>query len=170
MSNNNGHKMKGLCKSFKFISQIFVVTKDREMEIGFPTDVKHVAHIGWDNQSTNAPSWMNEFRTASEFSNTSLSLGDAKDINRVSGTTWGSQDFEQSMIQPEFVRDSSVPTPSDIPKAPSSKKHKKVKKNKLSSTNSPRSSSNSPSARSSSSSSRLASKTRSTTLMATVQM
>ncbi|KAI3866004.1 hypothetical protein MKX03_019529 [Papaver bracteatum] len=167
---NNGHKMKGLCKSFKFISQIFVVTKDREMEIGFPTDVKHVAHIGWDNQSTNAPSWMNEFRTASEFSNTSLSLGDAKDINRVSGTTWGSQDFEQSMMQPAFTRDSSVSTPSDIPKAPSSKKQKKVKKNKLSSTNSPRSSSNSPSARSSSSSSRLASKTRSATLMATVQM
>ncbi|MCL7035587.1 hypothetical protein MKW94_028826 [Papaver nudicaule] len=168
---NNQNKMKGICKSFKFISQIFVVTKEREMEIGFPTDVKHVAHIGWDNQSTNAPSWMNEFRTASEFSNTSLSLGDAKDINRVSGTTWGSQDFEQSMVRPTsdmFPRD-SVPTPTDIPKAPSSKKQKKVKKNKLSATNSPRSS-NSPSARSSSSSSRLASKSRSASLMATVQM
>lgn len=28
------------------------------MEIGYPTDVKHVAHIGWDGQSSNAPSWV----------------------------------------------------------------------------------------------------------------
>lgn len=28
------------------------------MEIGYPTDVKHVAHIGWDGQSGSAPSWV----------------------------------------------------------------------------------------------------------------
>ncbi len=28
------------------------------MQIGFPTDVKHVAHIGWDGPSTNTPSWV----------------------------------------------------------------------------------------------------------------
>lgn len=28
------------------------------MEIGFPTDVKHVAHIGWDGPSDSAPSWV----------------------------------------------------------------------------------------------------------------
>lgn len=28
------------------------------MEIGYPTDVKHVAHIGWDGQSGTAPSWV----------------------------------------------------------------------------------------------------------------
>ena len=29
------------------------------MQIGFPTDVKHVAHIGWDGPSVNsAPSWV----------------------------------------------------------------------------------------------------------------
>lgn len=28
------------------------------MEIGYPTDVRHVAHIGWDSGSTNAPSWV----------------------------------------------------------------------------------------------------------------
>ncbi|CAK9320940.1 unnamed protein product [Citrullus colocynthis] len=56
-------KMKGIYKSFKYITQIFVV-KDRDMEIGYPTDVKHVAHIGLDNSSPSAsvPSWMNEFK------------------------------------------------------------------------------------------------------------
>ena len=30
------------------------------MQIGLPTDVKHVAHIGWDGPSVNsAPSWVN---------------------------------------------------------------------------------------------------------------
>ena len=30
------------------------------MEIGYPTDVKHVAHIGWDGgPSVNTPSWVN---------------------------------------------------------------------------------------------------------------
>ncbi|KAH1055718.1 hypothetical protein J1N35_033783 [Gossypium stocksii] len=33
------------------------------MEIGNPTDVKHVAHIGLDSSSDTAPSWMNEFKT-----------------------------------------------------------------------------------------------------------
>ncbi|KAK2991083.1 hypothetical protein RJ640_022469 [Escallonia rubra] len=27
----------------------------KEMEIGFPTDVKHVAHIGWDGSTTTNP-------------------------------------------------------------------------------------------------------------------
>lgn len=35
---------------------VAIVVKDREMEIGYPTDVKHVAHIGWDGQSGTAPS------------------------------------------------------------------------------------------------------------------
>lgn len=34
------------------------VVKEREMEIGYPTDVKHVAHIGWDGHSGSAPSWV----------------------------------------------------------------------------------------------------------------
>lgn len=34
--------------------------KEEEIEIGNPTDVKHVAHIGWDGPSANAtaPSWV----------------------------------------------------------------------------------------------------------------
>jgi P21-Rho-binding domain len=35
------------------------VYKEHEMEIGFPTDVQHVAHIGWDGQNiANNPSWV----------------------------------------------------------------------------------------------------------------
>lgn len=39
----------------------FVVIKDREMEmeIGYPTDVKHVTHIGPDGLSGgSAPTWV----------------------------------------------------------------------------------------------------------------
>ncbi|KAF7825356.1 CRIB domain-containing protein RIC1-like isoform X1 [Senna tora] len=33
--------------------------EEDEIKIGFPTDVKHVAHIGMDGPSANAPSWLN---------------------------------------------------------------------------------------------------------------
>jgi hypothetical protein len=36
----------------------FADEKEQEMQIGLPTDVKHVAHIGWDGPSANAPSWV----------------------------------------------------------------------------------------------------------------
>uniref|UniRef100_M1ASI6 P21-rho-binding domain-containing protein n=1 Tax=Solanum tuberosum TaxID=4113 RepID=M1ASI6_SOLTU len=52
-----GNKMKGIIKGFKYMFNNFAV-KERELEIGCPTDVKHVAHIGWDGQSGNAPSWV----------------------------------------------------------------------------------------------------------------
>ncbi|URD83020.1 Plastocyanin-like domain [Musa troglodytarum] len=55
-------KMKGLLKGIKYFTHIFV-HKEHEMEIGYPTDVKHVAHIGFDN-----PFWMDEFKSASDFS------------------------------------------------------------------------------------------------------
>jgi hypothetical protein len=37
---------------------VVVVVKEREIEIGYPTDVKHVAHIGLDGTSGSAPSWV----------------------------------------------------------------------------------------------------------------
>ncbi|CAN6462083.1 unnamed protein product [Victoria cruziana] len=62
-----GTKMKGLLKGLRYISQIFEPNcKEHEMEIGYPTDVKHVAHIGWDGPSVNTPSWMKEFGKASD--------------------------------------------------------------------------------------------------------
>ncbi|XP_058093322.1 CRIB domain-containing protein RIC4-like [Magnolia sinica] len=46
-----------LIKGFKSFSQLFVYKEEEEdvkmdMEIGFPTDVKHVTHIGWDGSTT----------------------------------------------------------------------------------------------------------------------
>ncbi|KAK3441136.1 hypothetical protein EUGRSUZ_B01569 [Eucalyptus grandis] len=56
-------KVKGLLKGLRYISQIFDADddgKEPEMKIGFPTDVKHVAHIGCDGASVkkNSPSWV----------------------------------------------------------------------------------------------------------------
>ncbi|KAI7744459.1 hypothetical protein M8C21_016590 [Ambrosia artemisiifolia] len=60
--------MKGLLKGLRYISEIFEADNDKEPEIqiGAPTDVKHVAHIGCDGPSSNAPSWMNEFQGSSD--------------------------------------------------------------------------------------------------------
>ncbi|XP_047952255.1 CRIB domain-containing protein RIC10-like isoform X2 [Salvia hispanica] len=72
-----GTKMKGIYKGVKYsITQMFV--KEPELEIGGPTDVKHVAHIGMDGSSGNAPSWMNEYKTGSDFAATSLELGESQ--------------------------------------------------------------------------------------------
>ncbi|XP_008794628.3 CRIB domain-containing protein RIC4-like [Phoenix dactylifera] len=50
-----------LIKSFKSLSQLFEIYKedDEEMEIGFPTDVQHVSHVGWDgfNNVSSMKSW-----------------------------------------------------------------------------------------------------------------
>ncbi|KAL5578934.1 hypothetical protein UlMin_011376 [Ulmus minor] len=132
-------KMKGIYKSFKFISQIFVV-KEREMEIGYPTDVKHVAHIGWDGPSGSAPSWMTEFKTAPDFSATSLvNIGEGRDSNAIS--TWSSQDFEQSMGQ-----QTTAEMFSDLASNEARSVSKKTKRKKCKSASSP-SSSTSPSSR-----------------------
>ncbi|KAH0470568.1 hypothetical protein IEQ34_000291 [Dendrobium chrysotoxum] len=59
-----GAKMKkGIYKGLRYFSNIFD-PKEQEMQIGYPTNVKHVAHIGWEGPSENAPSWMNDFRSA----------------------------------------------------------------------------------------------------------
>lgn len=36
----------------------FADDKEPEMQIGLPTDVKHVAHIGIDGASANKPTWV----------------------------------------------------------------------------------------------------------------
>ncbi|EXC29933.1 hypothetical protein L484_015126 [Morus notabilis] len=43
-----------LFKGFKNFSQFFVYKEElkMDMEIGGPTDVKHVTHIGWDGSAT----------------------------------------------------------------------------------------------------------------------
>ncbi|KAI9180941.1 hypothetical protein LWI28_009565 [Acer negundo] len=64
--------------------------KETDMQIGFPTDVKHVAHIGWDGPSVNSPSWMNEFKAAPGFQ--SQPLGDPGEIKDESEIQWVSED------------------------------------------------------------------------------
>ncbi|XP_019172486.1 PREDICTED: CRIB domain-containing protein RIC4-like [Ipomoea nil] len=51
-----------LTRGLKSLSQVFVYKEEseeeeeeKEMEIGFPTDVKHVTHIGWDGSTTINP-------------------------------------------------------------------------------------------------------------------
>ncbi|XP_027160625.1 CRIB domain-containing protein RIC10 [Coffea eugenioides] len=130
-----GTKMKGICKGFnKYISQMFVV-KEREMEIGYPTDVKHVAHIGWDGPSGSAPSWMNEFKTGPDFTATSIGNSGA------ALSPWSSQDFGESMghrSTSEMYKD--IPS-TDLPNIPKAKQKRKKSK----STSSPRSNSSSSS-------------------------
>ncbi|XP_024968428.1 CRIB domain-containing protein RIC6-like [Cynara cardunculus var. scolymus] len=57
-----GTKVKGFFKGLKNISNIFDEEKEeQEIQIGMPTDVKHVAHIGGDGPAVESPSWMKEF-------------------------------------------------------------------------------------------------------------
>ncbi|KAL0407281.1 UNVERIFIED_CONTAM: CRIB domain-containing protein RIC10 [Sesamum latifolium] len=133
-----GTKMKGIYKGFKYtLSQIFVV-KEREMEIGYPTDVKHVAHIGWDGPSGNAPTWMNEFKTGPDFA--AMSIGNSGSAL----SPWSSQDFGESMRQ-QSESDMFKDTPSA--ELPSIKKKEKRKKSKSTSSQKSISSSSSMSSR-----------------------
>ncbi|XP_039043614.1 CRIB domain-containing protein RIC4-like isoform X2 [Hibiscus syriacus] len=53
-----------LFKGFKTFSQLFEMEEEEDMEIGLPTDVKHVAHVGLDkSESSNSSrgSWDNLF-------------------------------------------------------------------------------------------------------------
>ncbi|KAJ0959716.1 hypothetical protein J5N97_000617 [Dioscorea zingiberensis] len=112
-------KIKGFFKGIKYISHFFVV-KEHEMEIGCPTDVRHVAHVGWDNSSVNAPTWMNEFKTSSDFS--SSTVGNFAGMS--TETSWASQDFQQL---PLIVKDSSSTASLEIPRVPKTTKRKKSK-------------------------------------------
>ncbi|KAI3456423.1 hypothetical protein Pfo_013086 [Paulownia fortunei] len=129
-----GTAMKGIYKGFKYTLSQFFVVKEREMEIGYPTDVKHVAHIGWDGPSGSAPSWMNEFKTGPDFAATSIgNSGSAL-------SPWSSQDFGESMWQQsgsEMFKD--IP-PTELPPIKKKQKRKKSK-----STSSPKSNSGSSS-------------------------
>ncbi|KAL7608129.1 hypothetical protein Lser_V15G12204 [Lactuca serriola] len=70
---------------FRLLPPLITDLDEREMEIGYPTDVKHAAHIGWDGSSSSAPSWMNEFKTTPNFAATAIG-------NSASGlSAWSSQ-------------------------------------------------------------------------------
>ncbi|KAA8527785.1 hypothetical protein F0562_035346 [Nyssa sinensis] len=67
--------------------------KEPEMQIGHPTDVKHVAHIGSDGPSANQPSWLNEFKTTSE-----PSPGMLRNVGVVNPATESSAKEDSSML------------------------------------------------------------------------
>uniref|UniRef100_A0A0E0JVV6 CRIB domain-containing protein n=1 Tax=Oryza punctata TaxID=4537 RepID=A0A0E0JVV6_ORYPU len=95
----------------------FGVHKEHEMEIGYPTDVKHVAHIGLGTSDT-SPSWMNEFTGTEDLSTGSLSTTAPS-----RQTSWASLDFEQprSMLPIEILPEKSgqeAPSCPDIPRGP----------------------------------------------------
>uniref|UniRef100_A0A0E0KVJ5 CRIB domain-containing protein n=1 Tax=Oryza punctata TaxID=4537 RepID=A0A0E0KVJ5_ORYPU len=142
------YKMKGIFKGLKVISQIFVV-KEHEMQIGSPTDVKHVAHIGWDGLTGNAsPSWMNDIRASSEL----LSLGN---FAPSAGTSWASQDFDQPRDSSSFATPSEntslqqqdAAPPPDIPRPPAARKTRRKRRSTSDCPVPPPSSSSSSSAR-----------------------
>ncbi|CAN4078312.1 unnamed protein product [Withania somnifera] len=117
------------CCCFYLYSVSHLVVKEREIEIGYPTDVKHVAHIGWDGQSGNAPSWMNEFKTGPDFAATSI--GNSGSAH----SPWTSQDYTGSMSQQPASDLYRGIAPSVVPK--------KQKRRKPKLTSSPRSGSSS---------------------------
>lgn len=53
------------------------------MEIGYPTDVKHVAHIGWDGPSVGGPSLIDELKPSPDFS-----TGPLKEFGQPVGSDW----------------------------------------------------------------------------------
>lgn len=111
--------MKGLLKGLRYISQIFEKEdeeeEEEEMQIGFPTDVKHVAHIGWDGPAVSSPSWMNEFKGTPEAA--SNPLNPVKQKER-SGSKSPSQDYNSTS------GDSSARNGPDLPK-PSRRRNSK---------------------------------------------
>ncbi|EEF47410.1 CRIB domain-containing protein RIC4 [Ricinus communis] len=55
---NISNRFHRIVKGFKTFSQLFVYEEEieeLEMEIGLPTDVKHVTHIGWDGSANTNP-------------------------------------------------------------------------------------------------------------------
>uniref|UniRef100_A0A1S3Y8N9 CRIB domain-containing protein RIC6-like n=1 Tax=Nicotiana tabacum TaxID=4097 RepID=A0A1S3Y8N9_TOBAC len=83
-------KVKGLLKGLRYISQVFDQDKEKEMQIGFPTDVKHVAHIGWDGPSVDNPSWMKEFKSPGAFQSAPL-VPPPGDLKENSDIKWVSE-------------------------------------------------------------------------------
>ncbi|KAL5199803.1 hypothetical protein ABZP36_021006 [Zizania latifolia] len=97
-------KIKGIFKGLKIISQIFALHKQREMEIGYPTDVRHVSHIDVGTSDA-CPSWMSAFRGLEE-----LPAGSMSSVAQSRQTSWASLDFEQPprcMMPMEFYQDKS---------------------------------------------------------------
>ncbi|KAM1248932.1 hypothetical protein ACFX2I_031661 [Malus domestica] len=104
--------MQRLIRSIKSLSQIFVYKEEieeeeeeGEMEIGLPTDVKHVTHIGLDGSATTnttanplkASSWENNFNTPEILSFPSISLKQFE-LAMAAQTTHQPQQQQQQLV------------------------------------------------------------------------
>ncbi|KAK4791823.1 hypothetical protein SAY86_032236 [Trapa natans] len=90
-------KEKGLLKGLRYISQMFDNEKRQEIQIGNPTDVKHVAHIGWDGPSTNsAPAWMTEFKSSTGVGVSTAPLGSSRSRKEDGTSSVSSKDIPKS--------------------------------------------------------------------------
>ncbi|PIN04712.1 hypothetical protein CDL12_22753 [Handroanthus impetiginosus] len=123
-------KMKGLFKGLRYISQIFEEDKEQEMQIGFPTDVKHVAHIGWDGPSVESPSWMKEFKSPT--GSQSAPLGPPGDSRGDPEIKWVSEESRRGAR----ATDSPGRDPSEAPR--SSRRHHHSGDRETNSNDSPR--------------------------------
>lgn len=126
-------KVKNLLKGLRYISQMFD-EKEEEIQIGFPTDVKHVAHIGWDGPSANMPNWMNEFRSPSE-----VTSGPLESIGQLSSK--GIQDTtnrnEISRSRRHYSTNLSSPVSSPTKRGSDGSKHSRRRRSKDGSMGSP---------------------------------
>ncbi|KAH0910436.1 hypothetical protein HID58_033757 [Brassica napus] len=134
-------KMKGIYKGFKCISQIFAGEKESdEIEIGYPTNVKHVSHIGWEGSSSSGPGWMSEFKVGAEvLSPRASSFSNARPST--SFFTSSSTDFDQGSSKrtiSDTLRDAPPVTPINLPKHSNTKSSRRKKS--ASSSSSPKSS------------------------------
>ncbi|KAF8051901.1 hypothetical protein N665_1655s0007 [Sinapis alba] len=94
-------RIKGIYeKSFKCFSDISD-EKDEEMDIGYPTDVRHVSHIGWDSSSSSAPSWLREFKTSNNVleQNSSWPFTDLKSAMEAFGEVESSKELGKESMK-----------------------------------------------------------------------
>ncbi|MCO5557466.1 hypothetical protein L7F22_011031 [Adiantum nelumboides] len=74
--------------SFSYLRRWSAVTEafrwqEQEMEIGYPTDVKHVAHVGWDGPSVRGPSWIDELKQSPNYA-----TGPFKEFGQPTNSDW----------------------------------------------------------------------------------
>ncbi|KAJ8527213.1 hypothetical protein K7X08_029690 [Anisodus acutangulus] len=95
--------------------------KEKEIQIGLPTDVKHVAHIGWDGPSTDNPSWMKEFNGPGQFQSAPLVPPPADIAKENPEIQWVSEDSNRRS------RNANPSSAGDPPK--STRRHSSSKEN-----------------------------------------
>ncbi|KAM3234320.1 CRIB domain-containing protein RIC6 [Capsicum annuum] len=111
-------KVKGLLKGLRYISHVFDDDKKKDMQIGFPTDVQHVAHVGWDGKSVDNPSWMKEYKSPGAFQSAPLALS-PRELKETPDIKWVSEDSNR---RPRNAANSS-PTKEKPDKLRTSRRH-----------------------------------------------